>query len=120
MRELCRRIWSNLKKIGLATTSQTPRDDVVPSLRKMIGRSVDFVQAGALDDLTKQEILKLTPKNDSDVLVSRARDGSEIMFGKSHIISRLQKSSDDLNAKRLRRLHFFVQVAFRDSNRRHL
>jgi len=88
-----------LKKIGLVTTSQTPRSDVVPSLRKMIDGSVEFVEAGALDDLTKEEILKLTPKSDADLLVSRTRDGSEIIFGKSHIIPRLQKCIDSLNAK---------------------
>ena len=88
-----------MKEIGLVTTSQTPRSDVVPSLRKMIGGSVEFVEAGALDDLTKEEILKLTPKSDADLLVSRTRDGSEIIFGKSHIIPRLQKCIDSLNAK---------------------
>lgn len=88
-----------MRKIGLVTTSQTPRSDVVPTLRKMIGGSVEFVEAGALDDLTRQEILKLTPKNDADVLVSRARDGSEILFGKSHIVPGLQKCIDALNSK---------------------
>ena len=88
-----------MKKVGLVTTSQTPRTDVVPTLRELVSRSVEFVEAGALDDLTMQEILKLTPKNDSDVLVSRVRDGSEVMFGKSHIIPRLQRCIDNLNSK---------------------
>ena len=80
-----------MKKVGLVTTSQTPRTDVVTTLHKLISGSIEFIEAGALDDLTKQEIQKLTPKNDSDVLVSRVRDGSEVMFGKRHIISRLQR-----------------------------
>jgi len=65
----------------------------------MIGQSVKFVEAGALDDLTRQEILKLAPKSDADVLVSRVRDGSEVIFGKSHIIPRLQRCIDALNSK---------------------
>jgi len=88
-----------MKKVGLLTTSQTPRTDVVPTLRKLIKGNVEFVEAGALDDLTRQEILKLTPRSDVDVLVSRARDGSEIIFGKSHIIPRLQRGIDALNSK---------------------
>jgi len=88
-----------LKKIGLVTTSQTPRTDVVPSLRTIVSRSVEFLETGALDDLTRQEILELAPKDDSDVLVSRVRDGSEVMFGKSHIILRLQRCIDNLNSK---------------------
>jgi len=88
-----------VRKVGLVTTSQTPRTDVVPSLREMIGRSVEFVEVGALDDLVREEILKLTPKSDSDVLVSRVRDGSEVIFGKSHIIPRLQRCVDALNSE---------------------
>jgi len=88
-----------MKRVGLLTTSQTPRTDVVPTLRKLIQGNVEFVEAGALDDLTRQEILKLAPKSDADVLVSRARDGSEIIFGKSHIIPRLQRCIDTLNSK---------------------
>jgi len=65
----------------------------------MIGRSIKFLEAGALDELSRQEILDLAPKDDSDVLVSRARDGSEITFGKSHIIPRLRKCIDNLNSK---------------------
>jgi len=88
-----------VKRVGLVTTSQTPRTDVVPSLRKMIGRSIEIVEAGALDDLTRQEILKLAPKSDADLLVSRVRDGSEVIFGKSRIIPRLQRCIDALNSK---------------------
>ena len=88
-----------MKKVGLVTTSQTPRIDVVPSLRGMISRSVEFVEVGALDDLTREEILKLTPRNDADVLVSRARDGSEIVFGKRYVVPRLQKCIDALNSE---------------------
>jgi len=88
-----------VRKVGLVTTSQTPRTDVVPSLREMISRSIEFVEVGALDDLAREEILKLTPKSDSDVLVSRVRDGSEVIFGKSHIIPRLQRCIDALNSE---------------------
>lgn len=88
-----------MKKIGLVTISQAPRTDVVPSLQKMISRSIEFVEAGALDGLTKQEILKLTPKDDADVLVSKMRDGSEVVFGKSHIIPRVQIGIDRLNSE---------------------
>lgn len=92
---------------------------MVPSLRKMIGGSVEFVEAGALDDLTKEEILKLTPKSDADLLVSRTRDGSEIIFGKSHIIPRLQKCIDSLNAKGVEAIALLCAGSFPDSNPRH-
>lgn len=87
-----------MKRIGLVTISQTPRVDIVPWLRKMIGRDVEFLETGALDNLTKKEITALKPKDNHDVLVSRMRDGSEVMFGKSHIIAKLQKCIDQLNA----------------------
>lgn len=101
-----------MKKVGLVTTSQTPRTDVVPTLRGLISGSVEFVEAGALDDLTKQEIRRLMPKNDSDVLVSRVRDGSEVMFGKSHIIPRLQRCIDDLNSKGVKAIALLCAGSF--------
>jgi protein AroM len=73
--------------------------DVVPWLRTIVGKDVEFLEAGALDDLTKKEIAELKPRDDHDVLVSKIRDGSEVMFGKSHIITRLQRCMDQLNAK---------------------
>jgi protein AroM len=73
--------------------------DVVPWLRKIIGKDIEILDAGALDDLTKKEIAELKPRDDHDVSVSRIRDGSEVLFGKSHIITRLQRCIDQLKQK---------------------
>lgn len=63
----------------------------------MIGLEVEYLEAGALDDLTREEIQRLSPKDDNDLLVSRTRDSSEVKFGKSRIIPRMQGCIDELN-----------------------
>ena len=86
--------------------------DVVPCLRKIIGKDVEFLEAGALDGLTRQQITNLKPKNDQDVLVSRIKDGSEAMFGKSHVIPRLQKCVNQLNAKKVQAIALLCAGTF--------
>jgi len=95
------KVDADLKRIGLVTISQSPRVDVVPWLRKIISKDVEFLEAGALDDLTKKEIVELKPTDNHDVLVSRIRDGSEVMFGKARIIPRLQRCINQLNEKKV-------------------
>ena len=105
-----------MKRIGLVTISQAPRVDTVPWLRKIIGKDVEFLEAGALDDLTKKQIVELKPRDNHDVLVSRIRDGSEVMFGKSHILTRLQRCIDQLNAKNVGAIALLCAGAFPQFN----
>lgn len=88
-----------MKKIGTVTTGQSPRTDIVPNLGKIIGDEVIFIETGALDGLSRVEIDKLRPRDDEDVIVSRMRDGSEVTFGKSRILPRMQHCIDELNSK---------------------
>jgi protein AroM len=78
----------------------------------MVGGEVEYVEAGALDDLTRKEIEELSPKDDHDLLVSRIRDGSEITFGKSRIIPRLQKCIDQLNTANVKAIALLCAGVF--------
>lgn len=71
--------------LGLVTIGQAPRDDVVKS---MFGDRVpsSVVQAGALDDLTIDNIRCLAPDPTEHVLVTRLRDGSEAVVAKQRIL----------------------------------
>jgi len=86
-------------KIGTVTPGQSPRIDIVPNLGKIIGDEVTFIERGALDGLSRAEIDKLRPRDDGDILVSRMRDGSEVIFGKSQILQRMQDCIDELNSR---------------------
>ena len=51
-----------MKKIGLITIGQTPRDDVIPDIAPLFSSEVELLQAGALDGLTAQDIAMFAPQ----------------------------------------------------------
>jgi protein AroM len=85
-----------MKTIGAITIGQTPRDDVAGELEKVLGPEVRVVQAGALDGLARAEIDVLAPAADDDALITRLRDGADVIVGKSRILPRLQACLDRL------------------------
>ena len=80
-----------MKKLGLITVGQTPRDDVIIDLLPIFGSEIELIQAGALDGLSLQEISLFTPQDGDYVLVSRLKDGSSAVFAERYILPRLQE-----------------------------
>jgi protein AroM len=83
-------------KVGLVTIGQSPRTDVTPTLREIVGSEVQFIEKGALDDLTNKEIEKFAPIARDYVLVTRLRDGTSVKVAKRHILPRIQKCIEEL------------------------
>ena len=80
-----------MKKLGLITVGQAPRDDVIIDLLPIFGPEIELIQAGALDGLSLQEISSFAPQDGDYVLVSRLKDGSSAVFAERYIIPRLQE-----------------------------
>ena len=70
-------------KIGAVTIGQSPRVDVTKDIMGIFGSSVELIQAGGLDGLTKEEIKAFAPEKDDYVLVSRLTDGSSVTFART-------------------------------------
>lgn len=85
-----------MKAVGAITIGQTPRDDIVAEMDTLLGADVRVLQAGALDDLSRGEIDALAPAPGQDALVTRLRDGSEVLVAKRSILGRLQACLDAL------------------------
>ncbi|MDH7607085.1 MAG: AroM family protein [Candidatus Bathyarchaeota archaeon] len=83
-------------KIGLITIGQTPRTDVTPTLREMLGKEAEFIEKGALDGLTKKEIEKLAPTKKDYVLVTRLKDGTPVKVARRYIAPKIQKCLKEL------------------------
>ncbi len=81
--------------LAVLTVGQSPRVDVTPEIRDLIP-GVHILEGGALDELTRGEISRLTPVLGDEVLVSRLRDGSSAVFGRSHVVERMQALIDRL------------------------
>lgn len=82
------------KKIGMITIGQSPRVDIVPEMREILGSEVEIIEAGALDGLTIDEVKRFSPKGRDYVLCTRMSDGTEVVVAKRFIIPRVQKCID--------------------------
>jgi len=80
-----------MKKIGMLTIGQAPRGDILPPLMEILEEGFEIVEAGALDDVTSEEIDQIEFEPDDYLLVSRMRDGTEVMITKRFILPRLQE-----------------------------
>jgi protein AroM len=89
------------KKVALVTIGQSPRVDLVPEMLERIGRGIEPVEVGALDDLSPEAIARLAPGVGDQALVSRLRDGREVTIGKAWTQRRLVEIMDDLDRRDL-------------------
>jgi protein AroM len=86
-----------VRKIGFVTIGQSPRADVVPEIRDVLGDSgIEIVECGALDKLSRDEIAGLAPREGEYVLVTRLRDGSEVRVARERILPLMQGCIDSL------------------------
>ncbi|RLE51956.1 MAG: hypothetical protein DRJ26_00650 [Candidatus Methanomethylicota archaeon] len=77
-------------RIGMLTIGQSPRTDVVPEISSVLGEEFEVVEAGALDDLSDEEIAAISPRQGETVYVSRLRDGREVKISKEKLIPLLE------------------------------
>jgi protein AroM len=88
-----------LKKIGMITIGQSPRVDVVPEMREVLGTDVEILEAGALDGLSLEEVKRFFPKGRDYILCTRMSDGTEVVVAKRFIAPRVQKCIDLLSQR---------------------
>jgi len=93
-----------VRTIGVVTIGQSPISDVVAELERIIkdsrtSQTVTFLQKGALDGLTADEIAGLRPTEEKDHLVTKLRNGTEVAVDKHGICPRVQQAILDLNGE---------------------
>ena len=88
-----------LKKIGMITIGQSPRVDIVPEMREILGPEVEIMESGALDGLTLDEVKTFFPKKGDYILCTRMSDGAEVVVAKRFVLPRVQQCVDLLTAK---------------------
>lgn len=80
--------------VAAVTIGQSPRPDVFDEITPLLGAGVRVIEAGALDGLSDHEIVALRPTLDDHTLVTRLRDGSEVLVGRRRILPRVQACID--------------------------
>jgi protein AroM len=88
-----------LKKAGMITIGQSPRIDIVPEMREVMGPEIEIMEAGALDGLSLEEVKRFYPKGRDYILCTRMSDGTEVVVAKRFIIPRVQKCIDLLTQR---------------------
>ena len=83
-----------LSRINFLTIGQTPRSDLMPEIAAALPRSLDIVEQGALDGLEPDEVASLAPGADDQALVTRMRDGTQVVIGKRWLTGRIQELLD--------------------------
>ncbi len=84
--------------IGMATIAQTPRDDVVPAMRRFFPPGTRTPQRGCLDGLTRDEITALGPAADEVGIVARLAGGGATLLSHRKLLPRMQRCVDELIA----------------------
>lgn len=82
-----------MQRVGLVTIGQSPREDIVASMFDQ-SAALHFIEHGALDALSLAQIEQLQPQEQELPLVSRLRDGTEVVIAKERLIPHLQRAVD--------------------------
>jgi len=85
-------------KIGMVTVGQSPRNDVISEIRGILGR-LEIVERGCLDELTREQIESLRPKEREPFLITLLRDGSSVQISREKATSLLQQHIKELENK---------------------
>ena len=89
----------NTRLLGLVTIGQAPRDDVLPQILPFLPPDLPIRQAGALDDLTPEQIARLAPRPGEYILHTRLRDGTSVTVARERLLPLLQAQLDRLAAE---------------------
>lgn len=85
--------------IGTVTIGQSPRTDLIPEFKAILGEDVQIIEAGALDGMTLEEVLAIRPEPGDYVLVTKMTDGTTVKIAERHILTRMQKQINGLLEK---------------------
>lgn len=80
--------------VAAVTIGQSPRSDIFDEITPLLGPGVRVIEYGALDGLSDDDIAALRPAPDDHTLVTRLRDGREVLVGRRWILPRVQACLD--------------------------
>lgn len=78
-------------KVGTLTIGQSPRIDVIPQIRNVLGPGIEILEKGALDGLSLEEVREFHPQPGDYTLVTRMTDGTEVKVAEERIMERMRR-----------------------------
>lgn len=102
-------------KLGAITIGQSPRDDIVPEIQRILGSDFEIIQDGALDGYNYDEIKSdFSPAEGEEVLVTRMRDGRHVTLAEKYITPLLQESINRLGKEEVQLIILLCTGKFPD------
>jgi protein AroM len=88
------------RRVASLTVGQTPRADVLPDILAHMPVPIEVEEFGALDGLSDDEVAALAPQADEYCLITRLRDGREVLVSKPRVAERLEAICRSLDSQR--------------------
>ena len=85
-----------VRKLGVLTLGESPRDDVTPTLSAILGNSVRIVERGGLDGLSEAGLKAVTAGEGEPQLETRLRSGRAIALRREALLPRLIAAGREL------------------------
>jgi len=71
---------SSAQRVAFVTLGQTPRNDVVPELCRLVGSPMEILEFGVLDNVSRDVMALAGPDPGDPALLTRLRDGSDVVL----------------------------------------
>jgi protein AroM len=85
-----------MRKMGIVTIGQSPREDIMSVMQHYLPEGVEVLQRGALDNLDLTTITNMQPKLGERPLATTLQDGTEIAVTHENVSPLMGKALDDL------------------------
>lgn len=85
------------RKLGVITIGQSPRMDLTQDIKDVLNKDIAIIESGILDKYTYEEVIeKFSPNDHEDILVSRMREGTQVMLSEKKVIGEIQSHIDEM------------------------
>ncbi len=85
-----------LAKVGLITIGQSPREDIVPHITRILGPEIEVREVGALDDASPGAVDYRYSGEQGPVYVTRLRDKSQVEVAESTLLPLIRRCVSEL------------------------
>lgn len=84
-------------KVGIVGVGQSPRVDIMPGMKEILGKNVEVIEKGALDGLSLEMIQSLYPGEGTTIICTRLSNGTQVVVAEDELIPRVQAKIKELN-----------------------
>jgi len=107
-----------IKKVAFLTIGQSPREDIFSEIIPRLPSICQVIQAGALDDLSREEIDRLKPEEGHLPLITRLRNGQTVIVSREKILPFLQARINRLEQEEVEIIALLCTEDFADLHSR--